>query len=273
MDTDGLTAEVLFPSLLFGMFGQQDHEVAQATFARYNDWLADFCSAAPSRLFPVACTQVDDVDSAIELMEAGKKRGHVGLCIPYVPEVPYSDARYDKLWASAQDLEFPITFHAGCRGGGPTDPAFGRRSNSTWYTLISTGMAVTISELILSRVCERFPRLMFVPTEFETGWLAHFLQKTDWITHRGGSKLPMKPSDYWRRNFRCTFEDDELGIRTRDIIGTETMMWANDYPHGDAIWPNSQEVLDRVLADCGPQECEAMLASNAVELYHLPALN
>ena len=82
--------------------------------------------------------------------------------------------------------------------------------------------------------------------------------------------LKMLPSQYWRRNFYCTFEDDPLGIMTRDFIGTETMMWGNDYPHGDSVFPHSQQVLSEILSDCTDEERWQMTVKNVVELYNLP---
>ena len=60
------------------------------------------------------------------------------------------------------------------------------------------------------------------------------LKQLDWAYVSGGGEkvfgLPMLPSEYWKRNFRVTFEDDPLGIMTRDFIGTSTMMWGSATP-------------------------------------------
>ena len=67
----------------------------------------------------------------------------------------------------------------------------------------------------LSSYASRFPSLRFVLAEFETGWVAHFLQRFDHATYRtpkfAVDYLTMAPSEYFRRNFRVTFEDDEAG--------------------------------------------------------------
>jgi predicted TIM-barrel fold metal-dependent hydrolase len=47
-------------------------------------------------------------------------------------------------------------------------------------------------------------------------------------------------------------------------------MWGSDYPHGDSVFPDSQGVLDRIMADCTPDERYAMTAKNVVDLYDLP---
>ena len=75
---------------------------------------------------------------------------------------------------------------------------------------------------------------------------AIMLKRLDWHYVRfGGARThanPHPPSYYWKRQFYVTFEDDPLGIRARDYIGTNTILWGNDYPHGDSVFPNSQKV-------------------------------
>ena len=38
---------------------------------------------------------------------------------------------------------------------------------------------------------------------------------------------------------RVTFMRDHTGILAADIIGPETMMWGNDFPHHVSTWPHS----------------------------------
>jgi predicted TIM-barrel fold metal-dependent hydrolase len=57
---------------------------------------------------------------------------------------------------------------------------------------------------------------------------------------------------------------------TRDFIGVDTLMWGNDYPHGDSVFPNSKQVLSEILSDCTPEERWKMTVKNVVDLYNLP---
>ena len=272
-ELDGVDAEVLYPSLIFNVYQIEDLEILKATFASYNDWVTDYVSMAPDRLFGLASVQLYDLDHAIEEMQRVKKAGHVGLGIPATapPTRPYSDPWYDKFWAAAEELKMPLTMHIFT---GATEN-HGLPNFHAGYALAFAGAMFTIADLIHSGVCERFPGLRFVITEFETGWTAHMLERLDWVyKRRGGTRMypaiPNKPSHYWRQNFRITFEDDAIGILTRDKIGAGTLMWGSDYPHGDSVFPDSQAVLDRIMADCSPQDRYLMTAKNVVELYDLP---
>ena len=145
------------------------------------------------------------------------------------------------------------------------------------YALALSAGAVAIGTLITSGVCHRFPNLKFVPTEWETGWVAHYLERLDHAAYRTpevlSPDLDMEPSEYFHRQFYMTFEDDRVGLRTADIIGENNLVWGNDYPHHDSIWPHSQEVLDKTFLEV-PEDKRAdyrrkMTLDNVVRLYNL----
>ena len=271
-EIDGIDAEVLYPSVLFNVYQVPRRDIIQAAFANYNDWITDYCRPAPERLFALGCLQLWDLDEAIAEMERCKKLGHVGVCIAATapPDHLYSDRWYDKFWAAAQELEMPLNMHI-FTGATPNHGLPFRQAASP---LAFAGVMFSIADIIQSGVCERFPRLKFVITEFETGWTAIMLKRLDWSWIRFGgartSPYPHPPSYYWKRQFSVTFEDDPLGIRSRDFIGTNTILWGNDYPHGDSVFPNSQSVLTKLLKDCTREEIYDMTVKNVVDLYKLP---
>jgi hypothetical protein len=43
--------------------------------------------------------------------------------------------------------------------------------------------------------------------------------------------MKLTPSEYWRRQCKCTFQFDPISTTLIDDIGVETMMWGSDYPH------------------------------------------
>ncbi len=274
-DIDGIDAEVLYPSVLFNVYQIENLDIVKATFRLYNDWVANYSKQQPKRLFPLGSVQLYDLDEAISEMERAKQMGHVGMCIAATapPDHLYSDPWYDRFWAAAQDMRLPLNMHIFTGATDNHGLAPRQASSRANGPMGFAGAGMTICDLIQSGVCERFPDLKFVLTEFETGWIAHVLRRLDWAFVRGGGEratgLKMLPSQYWRRNFYCTFEDDPLGIMTRDFIGTETMMWGNDYPHGDSVFPHSQQVLSEILSDCTDEERWRMTVKNVVDLVQL----
>ena len=58
----------------------------------------------------------------------------------------------------------------------------------------------------------------------------------------------MLPSDFFRRNVVLSFQEDAIGIRLRDVIGIDNMMWGSDYPHSESTFPQSRKILAEILA-------------------------
>ena len=62
----------------------------------------------------------------------------------------------------------------------------------------------------------------------------------------------MLPSDFFRRNVVLSFQEDAIGIRLRDVIGPDkmiwdNMMWGSDYPHSESTFPQSRKILAEIL--------------------------
>ena len=51
----------------------------------------------------------------------------------------------------------------------------------------------------------------------------------------------MLPSDFFHRNVVLSFQEDAIGIRLRDVIGVDNMMWGSDYPHSGSTFPQSRK--------------------------------
>ena len=277
-DLDGIVGEVMYPSLNMFTFAIPDREVVSAVFERHNDWVLDYCSVAPERLIGIGCLGLPDVDIALAEMQRAATRGVRGFAIPahVSPDRPYCHEDYDRFWAAAQDFGVPLTMHifTGSSLDGGMPEHWGTPGGTIkGYTMAHTTVINTMIDLICGGVCERFPGLKFVISEFETGWVAQCLARLDHAAYRTPNfavdYLTMKPSDYFRRQFHVTFEDDEAGILTRHMIGVDCLLWGNDYPHHDAIWPHSMKILDETMADVPQDERERMCFTNTIELYDI----
>lgn len=277
-DVDGIVGEVMYPSLNMFTYGLRDQEVANAVFERHNDWVVDYCSVNPDRLVGIGCLPIPDIDAAVAEMSRAAQKGVRGFAIPahVSPDRPYCHPDYDRFWAAAEDFGVPLTMHiftgTSLGGGMPVHwglPAFSIKG----YTLCLTTAVNTMIDLTCGGVCERHPGLKLIFSEFETGWVAHVLSRLDHAYYRtptdAADHLTMKPSEYFRRQMYVTFEDDEIGVITRHRIGVDRMLWGNDYPHHDSIWPHSMQSLDRIFADVPDAERERMCWSNTLDLYRI----
>ena len=67
----------------------------------------------------------------------------------------------------------------------------------------------------------------------------------------------MLPSDFFHRNVVLSFQEDAIGIRLRDVISPDNMMWENmmaDYPHSQSTFPQSRKILAEILAGAPDDE-------------------
>jgi predicted TIM-barrel fold metal-dependent hydrolase len=79
----------------------------------------------------------------------------------------------------------------------------------------------------------------------------------------------MKPSEYWRRQCKATFQFDPIGTRLIDVLGVETLMWASDYPHTDGLWPESSKYIEEQFGHLPEDVVHRITCENAGRLYGL----
>jgi hypothetical protein len=122
MDADSVAYSVLYPSFAgfsgetFGALTDSDLELA--CVQAYNDWLLDEWSSYSERFIPQCIVPLAPVEAAVTEVKRAVGRGHKGVVFPALPmhlrDVPHiNSVEYDPIWATCQDLEVPLCFHAG----------------------------------------------------------------------------------------------------------------------------------------------------------------
>ena len=82
-----------------------------------------------------------------------------------------------------------------------------------------------------------------------------------------GQELSKLPSEYFAENIYTTFQDDWVAFQMTDLVNVERLMWANDFPHSDATWPWSQQMLAEHAKDLPERTRSRILHDNCAELY------
>jgi predicted TIM-barrel fold metal-dependent hydrolase len=260
------------------LFSVPDSTLLTALFRSYNDWIAEFCSAYPTRLKGIAMINVDDVPEAAKELERSRKHGLAGAMITVYPAEgrSYDRPEYEPFWAAAQALDMPLSLHIATNRPSPGLPLEDNRS--TRPALLANAdhwVRVSLGHMIFAGVFERYPRLQVGTVEHELSWAPHFLERIDYTyTQRARRdwwyrfKGQALPSDFVHRNVFLSFQEDHLGIRDRDIIGVGNLMWASDYPHTESTFPRSQQILERILAGVSDEERQQITYTNVARLYH-----
>ena len=276
MVLDGVSGEVLYPSQGLFYFKVADTALMSAIFRAYNGWLADFCRADPARLKGIAMINLDDIPDAIRELERAARLGLAGAMITEYPfeHRRYDQSEYETFWAAAAALGLPLSLHTATRRqgkirgvGNVTLRDASSRATKAFYP------ALSMCDLIFSGVFERHPRLTVAIVEFELAWVPHVLSTMDYTyRERHGEAIyrfkdAMLPSDFFRRNIVMGFQEDAIGIRLRDVIGVDNMMWGSDYPHSESTFPKSREILTEILAGVPDDEQAKIVGGNTARIY------
>jgi predicted TIM-barrel fold metal-dependent hydrolase len=200
---------------------------------------------------------------------------------------------WEPFWAAAEELEMPVNIHIVTAQVAPTRRLTALRQKAVeWLqgrskrvrrrervdgslanAVLSHSRGVrTILDMIAAGVMERHPRLNVVSVENDIGWLPHHLKAMEHYSQRFAGRYPrmkLSAAEYWRRQVYATFQDDESGVRCRDLIGVDRLMWASDYPHFDSTFPNSREAIERNFAGVSEADRRLILGENMRRLYRL----
>ena len=280
MEADGVQAEVLYPSLAMRMFAIKDEPLQAACFRAYNNWMADFCTPYPDRLKGLGLIDLNDIGAAIEEMRRCKRLGLAGACVSISPdaEMPYDSAEYEPFWAAAAEMGMPLSLHVGTDRRPSTQGSAAANVGYLVYRSIDHYIVEqAIATLIFSGVLHRHPRLRVVSAENDIGWSGYLVERMDYMFERRKNltQLPIPrhtlPSEYFHRQVFLTFMRDRAGILVRHLTGVNNLLWANDYPHTDSTWPDSQKVLDAMFEGVPSEERRKITVENAAALYGFPA--
>ena len=116
MEIDGIAKEVIYPTV--GLVFWQSivaSDLLTAHCRAYNDYIGEFCATHPDKLYGLGTLNLDNIDEAVAELKRCHKLGLVGAMIPSgAPEArPYTLPEYDPIWATAQDLGMPLSWHIG----------------------------------------------------------------------------------------------------------------------------------------------------------------
>jgi predicted TIM-barrel fold metal-dependent hydrolase len=116
MDAMGVDQTLLYPTWFAeGFFLVRDPDIAYALARAYNDWIADFCAAAPRRLFAAAILPLQNMDFALdELRRVATQPCFRAVFIRpmFVEDRYFNHPYYDPLWAELERLGVAVAVHA-----------------------------------------------------------------------------------------------------------------------------------------------------------------
>lgn len=276
-EIDGVEAEVLFPSMAMSFFAMPAADLQQECFRVYNDWVVEYCSHDPRRLYGVGMVSLLDVEQGTRELERVAKYDLRGVMIGAAPPAgtSYASPVYDRFWHAAAQAGLPVALHV------TTGP---EKDNAMLPPLCQAYMSLfypvqrTLAAMVFGGVLERFPKLKILSVENDVGWLPHFMYRMDHGYDKWGgidervlqrARLPMQPSEYVRRQVFATFQDDPIGPLLYREFGEDNFMWGNDFPHVDSTWPDSRAWLAKNLGGLPDSVRSKIVFDTAVKYFRL----
>lgn len=241
LDKIGAEGSVLYPTagLAFGLM--QEPSQATAVAIAYNNWLEAEYTKKDERLYGAAMVPVQDpVAAAKEIERCAKAR--VNFPAVYLPSVTntgktYGDAFFDPIYKAAEKFNIPLALHGGPSRGMGFDhfmPFLKIHTLEHPFPLM-----IQLTDIILSGVFDRFPKLRIAFLEGGCGWVPFMADRLDYevesvfgVTTR--NMLKRKPSEYIcdSDNFWVSMELGEKSLKYAiDMMGSDRILYASDYPH------------------------------------------
>jgi predicted TIM-barrel fold metal-dependent hydrolase len=281
MDRDGVFAHVIFGPVM--SIRHSDKELRDACYRAYNDWLADFCSAAPDRLIGVPMLPPEPEAALAELERLVAKGGFKQANLQIAEAEPtIADPRWEPLFDLLEESGMILSFHVTVFAAAMV--AFDPLKGSPGATFLHAKGFLTqfldpFVDLFAFGILERHPKLRIVIAESGAGWLPWVVEELDYRHWRlweaeeywndkGGIPLKTKPSDLFKRQIYATFQQSPVTMDLLRFYG-DNLLWATDYPHPDSIWPNSRATIERTMGHLPPETVRRLTHDNAAKLYGL----
>ncbi len=252
MDSQGLQACLLFPTLGVGMEAVLEDDVAAlvAAFGGFNRWLADdWGFAYCDRLFAAAYLTLADPDWALDELDwlidqdvrivnirpasvldsTGRRRslGHLD---------------HEPIWRKLGEHGVTVAMHSGDSGYGfmlehwGLDSEFESFRYSPLKSLLTySPVSDALASLIAEGVLTRYPRLRVATIETGSDWVPPLLRKLGKAYKQQRHAFAENPMDTFRRQVWVSpyYEDDLVALR--GLIGADHMLFGSDFPHAEGL--------------------------------------
>jgi uncharacterized protein len=271
MDRDHVWTSVIYGPLAIGL-PIRDPELQRACYAAWNDWaVEEFNAFAPDRLCVLAFLPSHSPEAAAAELQRCARLGHRGAIID-VFEIDLTDRAWDRLWATAEETALPISFHLkGGTGSKELSYRRGKWQSAAFASVLPLQLDEPLAIMVFSGALERHPGLRLVLAEAGVGWVPYFVERMDheWHALRGQLDYAPEspPGELFRRQVSVTFEEEPLGAQLIPLLGSDSCMWASDYPHTDSTFPHSQEAIEEALGSLSAEDRCKVTSTNCARLY------
>jgi predicted TIM-barrel fold metal-dependent hydrolase len=287
LDLLGFRSQLVFSTFAPTQSEQaEDVDVSYAASRALTRGIVEFC-AADARLLPVTFVPLTVPERAIAETRFALDAGVKGVTISPLPPPTHSITHpsLHPIYAELQERGVPLLFHV--EGDAPRKVASGFSSNG-WegqtdfhgggenftgllYMAVSQWVEIALAALIFDQVLEKFPRLRVGVIELGAVWVPAWLERLEIVKDTFGrtesriAGLPLRPTDYVRRQVRVTpYPTEDVG-RLIERAGSQLFMFSSDYPHVEG-GRNPLKRFESSLAGCSEAVKDAFYSGNFADL-------
>jgi uncharacterized protein len=286
MDHLGFDAQLVFPTFAPVQFTGGGPDLLHGGARALNRAMVAFCD--DPRLLGVAWVPWSEPSETIAIAREAIDLGCRAVMLPSVPsELAPTHPAFDPLWDLLQERNVPLVTHIG-GGGQSLKPSFhnngvvvtdwiggGENLRSKDFLAIHTNPSYLMGCLVMDGILERFPLLMVASVEQGASWVPGWVRQLD-IAQATFAKtepvlrdLPMRPSEYVRRQMRFTpFPTEDVGWLI-DQAGPELFLFSSDYPHPEG-GRNPIARFDASLSRFDAETCDRFYYRNMADLLRAP---
>jgi predicted TIM-barrel fold metal-dependent hydrolase len=256
LDTEGIWAEVIFPSLGMWNASFQTRPALAAAMRVSNDWAKSEIMDVSPRLVPTAQVSMLSIEDAVAELERTAEMGFRCVFMPTTPPLntpDYNRNDWEPFWTAAEAANMVIAFHIG------TDPLDLENGEAPGFVYRGPGGAVlnytetTFSgqratmKMVASGALDRHPDLKVLISEGGATWVP-FLGDRMTEGYRQHSmmvrpKLSRTPKEILYSQVYASFQHDETAVAAVSAMGYRNVLWGSDYPHMEGTWGHTQETL------------------------------
>ena len=250
MDAMGVAQALLYPTYFLEYFPiADDAEVAHALARAYNTWIAGFCKAAPSRLFPVAVLPWQDVTLAIAEAKRVAAAGFKAVVVRPINRNGrfFHQPYFRPLWGELESLGLTLCIHP---SSGPA--AVEWETNAPFVERVSANMkighpvadlvantmdsGVSLVAMMADGMMEKYPKLKTMFAHSGCAWLPVTLEKIEtylWLSQQA-DPVSLEPEHVYMGHANAvTFDSGDGSVRRMHDLFEPIAAWGSRYPNQD----------------------------------------
>lgn len=293
MDYMGIDQVVAIPLHMFTVFlWVANYDAANIVCRAYNDWIYNWCSADPKRLFPAAAIPLQyPKHAATELHRVAKMDFKVALVRPVDIQGRYpNQPSMDPVWRAFEETGLVVGMHTlpyNPAKDMPTGPTRQWTVSQVTHRVVNPKQIglpaipqgflaeaqVWLASVLLSGFLERYRGIRAMAMmECNSTWLPMLLEQLDKAFHlyrnERAARLSQLPSETFRERCFIAFEGDETPVYRGHQYFEDLSVWSSDVYHFDGAdaWTAIEEM--RKIGVPSPTEAKLM-GGNARRMYRI----